>query len=472
MNDDFKILRIGVLDAIHNTIPQTAQDTDSMFVVKQIFEAPYGAPCGSMDIEPCLFEDQLEDLGNLRYRARLLDNILFSDGTPLTADLVADCLNAAPIINEQASVQALGDHIEFALKRPNARFDLCLSHGQCSIYKRQGAELLGTGPFVPHPESISTAIRLVRNPHHRPLALLDEVHFKTFPLDHTGHPNALLEALENGEVGLTNTLTGDDINDLTGVRKFFQRGNSTAFLYLNTESPRLGDPRVRRAIAHAIDRLELAKTCYTNALAFSADGFLPRNLGTAEDDLGFDLERARALLAEPGVVVPQQIDLLLTWGPRPYLPQPQAVSRLLVEQIGRLGIQVDIVPTSSSADFFDKIIAGANDLMLSGWVADTMDPVDFLESNIASYRVPTHENLTVSANSGRLRDTEMDRLLNHFRGYRDEDSLLSIVRLLNEQAPLVPLIYGASATVLSFNTKNFRNSPLAHYPLTAIDVEG
>ena len=472
MSDQSKILCVGVLNAIHNTTPRTAQDTDSMFVVKQVFEAPYGVPCGSTEIEPCLFDGEFEQLGALRYRARLRSDVLFSDGSPLTLDTVATCLNEAAITNEQSSVEVVGDALEITLKRPNARFDLCLSHGGCSIYKKQGAEILGTGPFVLHPDSSPDLIRLVRNPHHRPLAALDEVHFKVFPLDREGRPSALLEALDRGEVDLTNTLARDDINRLTGVRKFFQRGVSTAYMYLNTESPRLADSRVRRAIAHAIDRMELAKACYTNALAFAADGYLPRNLGSAEDDLGFDLDRARALLAEPGVNVPERLDLLLTWGPRLYLPEPEAVSRLLVEQIGQLGIEVDVVPTSSSAEFFDRVIAGSNDLMLSGWVADTMDPVDFLESNLASYRVPSHENLTVSANSGRLRDDEMDRLLDHYRGHRDEDSLDSIVRLLNEQAPLVPLIYGASATVVSFGVQNFSHSSLAHYPLTPLDLEG
>lgn len=471
MSDPTKILRVGVLNAIHNTTPQTAQDTDSMFVVKQVFEAPYSSPCGTTAIEPCVFEGELERLDALHYRARLRNDLLFSDGTSVNAATVAACLNEAAIFNEQASVEALGESLEITLERPNARFDLCLSHGGCSIYKRQGAEMLGTGPFVLHAESTPTAIRLVRNPYHRPPATLDEVHFKVFPLDHEGRPTALLNALERGEVDLTNTLARDDIDRLTGARKFFQRGVSTAYLYLNTESRRLADSRVRRAIAHSIDRMELAKACYHNALAFAADGFLPRNLGSAEDDLGFDLERARALLAQPGVSVPERLDLLLTWGPRLYLPEPEAVSRLLVEQIGQLGIEVDVVTTSSSTEFFDRVIAGTNDLMLSGWVADTMDPVDFLESNLASYRVPTQENLTVSANSGRLRDDEMDRLLDHYRGHRDDDSLASIVRLLNEQVPLVPLIYGASATVASFEIRNFSHSSLAHYPLTTIDVE-
>ena len=465
-----KILRVGVLNAIHNAVPHSANDAESMFVVKQIYGAPFRSPLGSTEVEPHLFEGPLEQVDALHYRAKVRNDLKFSDGTPLDARTVAECLNSANTVHEQAEVRADGDHVELTLKRPNARFDLILGHGQCSVYRKVGERYLGTGPYALHDDSTPTHMRLVRNPHYPDSPAIDEIHFQTYDLDAAGKPTALLEAVEAGEIDLTNALGRDDVTHLGGVRKYFQRGTSIGFLYLNTESPRLGDARLRRAIAHSIDRFEVAKGCYQNALAFAADGYLPRQLGAAEDDLGHDPDRARQLLAEPGLEVPDELELLVVWGPRPYMPEPRTVSRILSEQLTELGIGVRAHFAESSRDYFDRVIAGKADMVLAGWVADTMDPTDFLESNLASSRVPTTENITVSTNSGRLRNGRVDEFIEQYRSERTEELLTTLARLVDDEAPLVPLIYGASSTTVSFRVQGFSNSPLAHYPLDELDL--
>ena len=247
-------------------------------------------------------------------------------------------------------------------------------------------------------------------------------------------------------------------------------GISTCFLHINTQSRALVDARVRRAIAHSLDRLELARICYSNALAFAASSLLPRTLGAGEDRLTFDLQQAQNLMAEPGVRKPDKLRLVTVWGPRPYLPYPEAVAEALARQIGELGIEVEVVQPPSSSHFFRSSVAGTADLTLVGWVADTMDPVDFFESLLASYRIPNWENLAVSANEGRLQSQRMDDLLQDWRATRSSQALEDILDLVAEEAPLAPLFHGASSTVHGFSVQNFKASPMAHYPLTEIDL--
>ena len=62
------------------------------------------------------------------------------------------------------------------------------------------------------------------------------------------------KAIARGDVDLTSSLGRDDLMSVSGMRKKILPGTSTCFLYLNGDSPRLGDARVRRAIGHSIDR--------------------------------------------------------------------------------------------------------------------------------------------------------------------------------------------------------------------------
>lgn len=468
-----KSLNIGILAGVFNLDPLKAQDVDSLFVLRQVVESPFGCRPGSTELEPLLFSSGLRAEGSSGtvYRARLLPGLKYSDGSVVSADDVARCLSQVAPVREQARVDARGDEVTFQLREPNPRFEVVLSHPQCSIHKWQGDRLLGTGAYVLATDNRSERVHLLRNAHFRGEAPIEEVVFHVHPLDEQGKPTALLQAIQDGAVDFANVLARDDINQLVGVRKSLLPGISTALLYLNGDRPKLKDRRVRRAIAKSIDRVEVARTCYTNALAFAAPSLLPRALAQAEDDLGYDPQGARELIAEIGVEMPRSLSMLTMWGPRPYLPDPQKFACAISEQLGKIGIEVTEAPTSSSLEHMEKTLAGGEDLSLSGWVADVMDPVDYLEANLASSRVPSPDNFSVSANCGHLRSEEMDRAINAYRSGREEEQLADILRIQSEEAPLVPLVYGPTIAVVSFRVQGFRPSPLSIFALSELDLE-
>ncbi len=469
-----KRLVVGVLVPIEHPEPQAANDSESAFVVQQIFDAPLKAIDGTDALEPVLFRGPLEtdDGGQgYRFRAHIRDDIRFSDGSPMTPEDVADSLRRATIIDEQGEVRLEGDVVRFRLAERNARFDLSLAHPKCSVVRRMGQRLIGTGPFMMQPDSVPTSIRLVRNPHHlRPVAL-DEVEFRSYTLDAEGHATSLLGAIQRGEVDLCNSLARDDIVALSGVRKSVQTGSSVAFLFFNTERPALANPQLRRALAHSIDRHAVAKTCYSNALAFAATGMLPRTLGTADDHLRFDPERAQALLGGVGVTVPDRLRLLVTWGPRPYLPKPMAVARVIADQLAVLGCTVSIEQPTSGGTFNTRVVEGNYDLSLAGWIADTLDPCDFLQSLLASDRIATWDNLSVSANDSRWRSGEVDIALARYRAERSGTALGDIAQGVDDAAPLVPLMYGAAVSAWSDRVHHYRATSQDGSSLAGLDVD-
>lgn len=472
-----KTLRVGVLEPVTTLNPREAQDFVSALAVLQIFETPFAQPSEvGRSPEPLLVQERLRQEpspgGNAVYSAALRQGVRFSNGTLLTAQHVADSLARATTFREQADVEARDDRLFFHLKRLNARFDLVLARRFCGVTLEAGGSLAGTGPYMVAPGSPPDRLRLVRNPHYRKPPAIDEVEIRAYPLDAQGRPEALLAAIEAGEVDFTNILSREDITRLKSVRRWTEPGSSTAILYMNTERPGLGDPRVRRAIAHSIDRLEIAKMFYSSALAFTATNLLPPMLGRGNDGLTFDPSRARTLLSAAGAAKPERLRLLLIYGPRPYLPNPRRVGEHIAAQIEKIGIGVDLVPTATSQEYYAKAQGGDYDLALAGWITDTLDPVDFLEATLGSESIPTPLRKTVvGANLSRWKDAETDAALAHLRQEPREDVRAALLRRVGEEAPLLPLLYGATIVAHSWRVKNLSPTPLGKPLFADLDLQ-
>ena len=467
-----KTLRVGVLTPVNTLNPLEAQDFISQMAVTQIYEAPFAQPAGGRFPEPVLFDDRLRQDGPLEYSAAVRSGIRFSDGTPLTARHVADSLARVPSLREQTEVEARGERLIFRLARPNARLDLVLAQRYCAVALDSRGTLSGTGPYMVAPGSTPGRLRLVRNPHARQPPTIDEVMIQLYPPDGQGRPEALLAALESGEVDFTNVLSREDIMRLKNVRRLTEPGSSTAILYMNVERPGLADPRVRRAIALSIDRLEIAKLFYSTAMAFAATNLLPPMLGRGNDGLAPDPARARTLLAAPGVNKPARLSILLIFGPRPYLPNPRKVGEYIAAQIDKLGIAAEIVPTANVEEYRVRLQRADYDLALAGWVADTLDPVDFLESMLAPEWIPMPERkMLIGGNLSRWRSPETVAELARLREDPREDVRARLLKRIADEVPLIPLMYGPTIYAHSWKVKNFTVAPLGIPAFAELDLQ-
>lgn len=471
-----KILRVGVLTPT-TTLNPTAPGHETALVLQQVLETPYAAVPGKAELEPVLFDGPLQRVGTSDppvYRARVRDGIRFSDGLPLAVHHVAASLRHARLIREQAQLSVEEPWLVFTLKKPNGRFDLSLGHQQCGVYRPHGAALIGTGPFAFAPDSRPERIHLVRNPHARRRPALDEIVFETHAPDRDGRATALYAALERGALDVTTVLSREAAGGLQGLRQTQLPGPSTGTLFLNTQSPRLRQAALRQAVAHGVDRQALAAGAYHNPLAFTASSLLPRGLAVApvRDGLLFDPARARAHLAAAGAGAPRQLTLLVTWAPRPYLPRPRETAELLRSQLATLGLTLDLVHTHSLDEFLKAEAAGRYDLALGGWTAETLDPCDYLESHLAASRIPGESSHEDATNTGRLSSPEMDKALLDYRAGRRHEQLVAIMDLFTREAPLVPLMYGATTFVHAFRVTGLRPSALSLLDLAAVDLLG
>lgn len=469
-----KLVRIGILSPIGKLDPREAVDNISGLILGQIFEAPYAVAAGETTIKPVLFAEPLRRESALLYSAAVRDGVRFSDGTPVTADLVARSLRASKALNNKATVEARGNRVYFTLTSVNPRFELTLTQGNCAIVLDKGTQLLGTGAFMfdqrPNLRLLQNApsVRLVRNPQHHGTSTLDEVQFFVLPAEADGTPRRLVEALRRGDVDLTTALTMADVRtyDLTGLTPSMQPGNSTGILFFNCERRGLSNANVRRGIATALDLHELASKSYDkNAVAFVAPSLLPPMMGRASGVVASDRAEAQKLLDESGAK-PARLSLLVPWAPRPYMPKPLPVAQAIQKQLAAVGIQVDLFETKTGEDFFNDLIRGNYDIALVGWIADTPDPADYYEALLWS-KMCEGEN---HSNHSRYKSAAMDAMLERFREAPTDENKRALEKLMKEEAPLLPIIYGQSAVLHVRKVRNVSISATGVLSLAKVTV--
>lgn len=461
------VLRIGLLAPVESLDPRGAWELGRALVATQIFETPYTLREGSDETEPLLFagplEPESEGFAPQAFSARLRPDVRFSDGTPLELADAARVLGRSRTLADQATVEVRGDRIVFRLKRPNSRFDLVLTNLDCALLREAGGRLLGTGAFLADAPPSGDGVRLDRNPRYREPVAFRALDFRVYPPDPDGAPRALLEALEKGEVHFSNVLSQEQMRDLRRVRKLFEPGTSTALLFFNTE--RLAEPALRRAIAMAIDRRAISRLLYQNPLPNEATGLLPPQFGGTLDGILHDPGAARALLREVPDARPRKLSLLVIWGPRPYLPRPRDVAERIADALAAIGLDVEIEVSAGAEDLGARIASGRFDLYLGGWIADTPDPVDFLEALLASHAIPRHGlGKANHANFSRWRSPEVDRDLERLRAEASgRDRIVGrIVRRVAEEVPILPLLYGSATAVHAWRLEGFRLSAVGH----------
>lgn len=473
-----KTLRVAVLSRLASVRPWEIHDHVTALALMQVYETPYSSPPdgGAPRLE--LFSEPLRQEGSpLVLSAPVRPGALFSDGTPCTAAAVASSLGRVRDMTERAEVRAREGRVEFRLQAPDPHFATFLTQPFFGVALEKGGALYGTGPFLaPEPLDGNDPIRadkvfLRPNPRAAKVPALGGVLVEHYPDAET-----LLAAVHAGEVHVTYALTFAHLARLRGAPVYPKTldGSSTGILFLNVESPALSDPRVRRAICSSISRTEIARVNYGPlGLGFAASGLLPPFMRKeaaigAVDGSPF---QARQLLGEAGLAAPEKLRMVLTWGPKPYMPDPPAAAKAIVESLRPLGSEVTIIQPRDRGEYVGHLERADYDLLLGGWIADTPLASDFLDSLLLSANVTSKASPRAAAyNLSRWKDPATDRDLERFRKSQDVKDLAPVARTVQEQGLLVPLLHGKLIAVSHRDTRRFVPSALARTAFGDMDL--
>jgi peptide/nickel transport system substrate-binding protein len=247
---------------------------------------------GTVEIEPCLVSDYtIEDEG-LPYRFELRGP--FHDGTPLTAEaalftfrrqMEEDHPGHLPGANFQYwrflyqdvdSVVAEGlMTVVIQLKRPNASLLNSLAIFPAFLISPTGLETfgedfqrnpIGTGPYRLVSRQPNEAIIMERNPDYWDVE--NAPRFERLVMKVVPDNTVRLLELRSGRVHGLDGLQPAEINFLNtdpGFTVFQQAGLNVGYLTFNLNLPKYQDPKVREAIAMAINRHELAMVALDGA---------------------------------------------------------------------------------------------------------------------------------------------------------------------------------------------------------------
>ncbi len=320
---------------------------------------------------------------------------------------------------------------------------------------------VGNGPFRLEEVRPEQRITLARQPHYWDAASvrLRGVVFHVF-----GGVEAEERAYRGGQLHITDALPFGKLPTWRARQPAAVRvapAYGVYFYRLNVTRPPLDDPRVRRALAAALDRTALTGRLLGGAYE-PARAFTPAGPGGYRPPAGLadDPDGARALLAEagfPGGAGFPRLELLFNTSEN---------HRLLAEAVQEmwrreLGIEVRLANQDARV-FLDNRRSLNFDISRASWFGDFADPVSFLEiftsgnaNNQTGWSDPGYDaRLTAAA---RTRDpAERLRLLGEAEA------------ILLEAAPLIPVHVYATIRLVDPRVDGWFDNPLDLHPLKAI----
>jgi len=322
----------------------------------------------------------------------------------------------------------------------------------------------GTGPFKLAEWQIAQRIVLTPNPAYylEPKPSLAKV---TYVLA-GGSP---LVMYENDEIDIT----GVGINDIERIRdkseplnKEFTEAPSldTYYIGFNTQEPPFDDPKVRRAFAMAIDKQVLSEVVLKN-LVVPANGVLPPGMPGFDDKLAgipFDADGAKALLKDAGGAGSLGKVTLLSSGRGASVgPIIEAIQAMWEQNLG-VTVEVD---QEEFGLFLRDLDDGKFQMFDLGWIADYVDPQNFLDIKFHSGS---------ANNETKYSNPEVDSLLEQARTEQDQAKRLDLYRQAEEKIvedePWIPLYHGKSNALIKPSVKGYFIPPFVIPNLRYVSV--
>jgi len=330
---------------------------------------------------------------------------------------------------------------------------------------------VGSGPFRFEQWMPGSHLVLVANDdYYGDGPYLDEILFKFIP-----NENTLLVQLKTGEIDIfdnANIAFVSQMEQIPGIKVYKTPMLMYEHLDFNTENPILADRKVRRALAYATDKEEIAERIYDGLVRPAAlDEFeqSPYFNPDAAAQARYDLLRARLLLKRAGwadadgdgILDKDGQPLRLTISTTSGQVNRERTELVLRDQYRRVG--VDLVIRNYNATvllgtYEDGAILkrGKFDLAMYAWLA-TPEPAT-KEALYSARAIPPH-----GQNHPRFAHTRLTELLEQGSNESDPDRRVAIYHevadILVEQAPVVPLFWYTSVDPCTDRLRNYRPNP-------------
>lgn len=363
------VVNIGLASDPNDLSPFSAPSLGRVSIMKTMYETLVDQNGFGGDMVGVLMKDY-QKVSDLEYKLTLYDNIYDTAGNHLTASDVAFCYNTAiklgnlTKLNQIASVTAVDEYtVDFKFKKLQVG-DLAVLWSECPIVTQAAYEAskdkmatdpVGTGPYKMTSYIPGNSITFEKTNKYwqtdtskinvNSQANVDKIVYQIIP-----DPSQQTVALETGKIDLSSSINNTDLTRFQvgeNSKKFTitrERENLTDILLFNcyTGNP-FTNKALRQAVAYAIDDNAIVKGAL-NGLGVASK--IPGNSKypdynkswDTKNYYGFDLNKAKELLAQAGYKPGQLTVNLMSTSDDPHVKEAQVIQAELKD----LGINVKI----------------------------------------------------------------------------------------------------------------------------------
>ena len=486
----------GVLIIAENETPENldpANATNS--TVNQLLVGVYDAlvqfEAGETSVSPQLATEWSVSEDGLTYTFTLRDDVMFHDGTRMTADDVVFTLDrlqaaSAAVTNDMGpygSAKVVDDYtVSLVLDAPFGPFISALSR----IYIVSKAQVephmsddnargwlavneAGSGPYAVANYKPTEIVSLIASENY--WGGWEGDHVAEVVFRYIGEPSTQLALLKAGEVHIAPDITVQDKLALMGTDGFTVDVGAAAtplYFQINTESDGpAGDLEFRRMLAQTFDR-QMHLDFVLQGMGSLPDGPLPPNwAGHAPGtELGFDLEAAKAMVDENGWG-----DVTLSVRYLPAIEEEQAAVEQLQSNLAQLGITVEAEGMTWPAQAATvQNLETTSDINMIYNFPSFPDPHAILNTSFNSQNAGHNGGY----NWAQYSNPEVDALLNEAASSSDQAKRAALYakaqQLIGADYPVITVSLPGSVVAMSSAVKGYTYNVAHHQTFNYMDI--
>jgi len=472
------------------------EDGESFLVCESIYDALVQYKRDSTEVEPALAESWETSEDGLVWTFHLRRGVKFHDGTDFNADAVLFSYNRQGDKNHLfhnvgktwvywndlgmndiiGSIEAVDEFtVRITLKRPYAPFINVMAIPPFNIVsptavKKWREEFtshpVGTGPFKFVSWARNDRIVLEANENYwggKPG--VQRLIFRTIP-----ESSVRLLELQKGNIHIMEFPNPDELGIIRNDKNLTLlevAGINIGYVAMNFDRKPFDNRKVRLAVNHAINKQSIVDNLYMG-LGIVAKNPFPRQVWGYDDsieDFAYNPKLAKQLLKEAGYPDGFSATLWQMPNPRPYFPDPTSIAVQIQSDLKKVGIDAKI-ETREWGKYLQEVRAGTHDMAMLGWIADFVDPDNFLYTlfdpdstlNIAFYRNEKLRKILVTAQ-------KTNDHAKRIQLYKEAQ------QIIHEDVPWVCIAHAKQVAVISKSVKGYILNPITWKHLWRAQIE-
>lgn len=310
----------------------------------------------------------------------------------------------------------------------------------------------GTGPFVLSEWRHGELMVLTRNDHYyRGAPKLEKINVllgvaATQPMNQYESGVIDITDVPLGDIDRVSDKTNPLSSELSVVPEL-----STTYVGFNVKMKPFDDPKIRQALAHAIDKAKVAEVKFQEKVR-KANGMVPPDMPgftNGSDVQGFDLTLARQLIAESTYKDAKNVPRITIYTPDDSLAE-------LLYQVFRQGLGIDVeIRQVDWQDFLTGINQHQFQSFVLSWAADYPDPQNFLEVLFASNGPDNYSGYSNEAVDQKLSEAAIER---------DPAKRATLYQEVEEQilsdSPVIPLFHNVRYVLIKKYVQGIKVTPM------------